>query len=283
MSPSCSSLVLLAKWFWPSVVPLHWVLWDLFLSWCLSPALQLRVEGFGDGSGTANCITLLLTSHGKGSFQGLEETLPSPWSLEPLLTSLLAPFSLPWSKFTGGENRSLCKRLLQDIKNYWAVMSWMRRLTTNPPSQGVAPHQSLCLLPIGCLRERRLSWECHHQNPESCPSRVHMDTRMRTWLITAFRKCRPAHSGCCPVKSNWITAFLAAFCHRPHNWQAGRNRTQGLQREGTLLGLCQDGDRNDPGKAWCEKHGGCKNTSQACSRDLSWIMTKKPYTPILLL
>lgn len=136
MNPSCF-LVLFAKWFWPSVVPLHWVLQDLSLSWCLSPALLLQVEGFWDSCETANPITLLLTSHGKGACQGIEATLPAPQSLEPLLTSLLAPFSSPWSKLTGGENRSLYEHLLQDIKNYWAVIFWMR-LTTNPLS-GCSP------------------------------------------------------------------------------------------------------------------------------------------------
>lgn len=58
-------------------------------------------------------------------------------------------------------------------------------------------------------------------------------------------------------------AFPAAFYRHPHNWQVGRNGTQGLQREGAVLGLFQDRDRNDPGKARCEKHSACKNTSQA--------------------
>ena len=122
---------------------LRWVPWDLSLIWWLSPVLQRWVERFQGGCRTTNPIRLLLISNRDGVFQGRGETLLATQSLPPLPTSLLARFSLPWSKLKGGELRSLCKHVLQDVKDYWAVMAWMRTLMTIPPLR-VQPLTGTC-------------------------------------------------------------------------------------------------------------------------------------------
>lgn len=111
----------------------------------------------------------------------------------------------------------------------------------------IAPSQRLSSLAISHQETRMLSRGGHHQNPWSCPSRAHVDTRMRTYLSTAFFKHHPACLGCCPMKSNPTTARLAVFRCLPQNRRAGRNGTGGSANGGRSTRAsprqCQKGPR----------------------------------------
>lgn len=220
---------------------MHQVLWDQSLKWWPSPVSLPRVEGFWGGCGTASPKRLFLNSHQYGAFQRQGETLPAVWKL-PLLAS-----SLPWLKLKVGEPRSLYKHVLQGVKNFWAAMSWMRRLTviSSPEVQPLISTHACC--PRAALGRRGSCEEVITKTWDSAPPEW---TQTPVWgraSLSHFRKHHPSYMGHCPVKSNWISIFLAAFCcHSPSQW-AGRNGTQGLQMEGAVLGLRQDGARNDPG------------------------------------
>lgn len=85
-------------------------------------------------------------------------------------------------------------------------------------------------------QETRVLSRGHHQNPWSCPSRAHVDTRMRTYLSTAFCKHHSACLCCFPMKVNPIMACLAAFHHPPQNRRARRNGTGGSANSGRSTG-----------------------------------------------
>lgn len=167
-----------------SPAPSAQVPWDQSLGWWLSTVLQPRVEGFQGGRGTINPIRLLLNSRGDRALQRQGETLSATCSLQPLFTSSLSPFSLPQSKLTGGEPRSLYKHVLQGIKDYWAVMSWMRILTMIPPLRVQTPSGACDCCPSAAPGKQELMWGGHQQNPGT--SIADMDTHVRTCLFTTF-------------------------------------------------------------------------------------------------
>lgn len=158
-------------------------------------------------------------------------------------------------------------------------MSWMR-LTTIPPLRVQPPAGACACWPSAALGRGEPREEVTTETQGPAPPE-------RTWTpawgsasLLHFRKHHPACPGHHLVKSKWITVFPAASPRRSPNQRTGRNGTWGLEMEGAVLGLHQDGARNDPGMVWHEKHCGRKNSSQACPQDLSWITTQKPCTPI---
>lgn len=161
-------------------------------------------------------------------------------------------------------------------------MSWIRRLNTIPPFGTQPLTGSYARCPSAAPRRGGSREEVTAETQGPAPPE---QTRTPAWgpaSLPHFRKRLPACPGCRPVKSNRTTAFPAAIRRHLRDWRAGRNGTQGLQTEGAALGLRQDGARNDPGTAGCEKQRGRKNTNPACPWDLSPITTQKPCTPILL-
>lgn len=167
MSPSCSFLVLV-KLFWPSVVRSALGPVPQLMSEPCVTAVAWRIWGWPWDCQPHQAAPHLSWERCKS---GTRRNNSSPTVTRTSAHIPAGSIFLTLIKAYRSENKSLCKHLLQDIKNDWAAMSWMRRLTTNPTLR-VQPLTSLCSLPISCLRERGdLSWEGHHQNPESCPSR----------------------------------------------------------------------------------------------------------------
>lgn len=232
MSPISLSLALPIKCFQLLWVPLRWAPWD-----CPS-SYSHRLRDFGAAVGpptSSGCSS-------SGTFQGWEVTLLATWSLQP-----------PARNSTD----SFFPALLKDHSR-WTQISLQTCPHCSPRITGLScprlGDQHDCTAPSQCLsslaishQETRVLSRGHHQNPWSCSFRAHVDTRMRTYLSTAFCKHHSACLGCCPMKANPIMACLAAFHHLPQNRRAGRNSTGGSANSGRSTGAsprqCQKGPR----------------------------------------